>query len=109
MKSASEVQTGTETGPSLTALMEASGLVPRLRCSLGFLHVAADPDLLKGATYLGVDGGYFGKRTLQGGLAVPQSNRCLTTLLCQQSAAPVFVRGPALRVSVSSSHSAASV
>lgn len=76
-------------GPSFTAVMEVSGLLPGLCCSLGFIHAAAEPHFHKGVTYLGVDWGYFGRPTLPGGLAVPQSNRCLTTLLCQQSAASV--------------------
>lgn len=44
---------------------------------------------VKGRTYLGSE--YFGNLTLQSSLAVPQSNRCLTTLCSHHSAAPLFV------------------
>lgn len=51
------------TGPSLTAVVGVSGLLPRLHCSLGFiLAAAAEPHFPQGATYLQWTGDILGSR-----------------------------------------------
>lgn len=94
--------------------MEASGLVPKVAPLAGILARLPQTQVpLKEPHISGVDGGIFWEADPAGRSGRPAEQQMFNYSALpaepRPRPAPAFVRRPALRVSVSSSHSAASV